>query len=321
MADDRTIHVDSRRYDLLLLVAANSIWGATDVAAKYALVEMSPAAVAWTRFSIALLAFAPVMYKRRSEIPRSLSGLWPFMALGFCGFFGNFVLHYYGLELSTASHATALRISEALAIVLLSYLILGERIGRRAILGLVLGGVGVVMVLDLNFRDLSFFGSGYLLGDLFIMAGIFVEGLYTIIGKRVLVNTRPLTATALACFFGWLMLTVFFGPSVAGEIVATPPGARALIACAYLGLLASALGYWIWYTVLRRRASHRVGITIMVQPMVGIPLAALALGERMGWVFFAGAAMIAIGVYFAFGKDSPESDSGFAGPKRRVSEQ
>ena len=67
--------------DFALLILINAIWGSTDVAAKFAIAELSPASVAWVRFSIALLAFAPVLVARRSEIPRDLKGLLPFQEL------------------------------------------------------------------------------------------------------------------------------------------------------------------------------------------------------------------------------------------------
>ena len=55
--------------------------------------------------------------------------------------------------------------------------------------------------------------------------------------------------------------------------------------------------------------------------MIGIPLAALALGERMGWIFYAGAALIAAGVWLAFGRGYSEPSSMPEGSKRRVSER
>jgi len=304
-ADQRAACNRPRNYDLLVLVLVNAVWGGTDVAAKYALSEMSPPTVAWTRFTIALIAFLPALWLRRREVPRTVRGLLPFAALGLCGFFGNFMLHYYGLSLAPATHATALRVSEALVILVLSAVILRERVRRRAAMGLVAGVIGVMLVLDLHLGELSLFRSGYRLGDLLILSGIAVEGMYTIIGKRVLAGTRPLTATALACAFGWLMLSASYGPAVAADLAAHPPSWRALLACAYLGLLATALGYWAWYRVLRRHDSHRVGITIMVQPLVGIPLAAVVLHEAVGPAFAAGAALIAAGVYLALGKAPP----------------
>ncbi len=294
----------ARRYDLLLLVAANAAWGGTDVAAKYALAELTPPAVAWSRFTIALVCFAPALWLRRREVPRTVMGLLPFAALGACGFFGNFILNYYGLVLAPASHGTALRVSEALVIVALSAVILGERVGRRAGLGLALGVAGVALVLDVHLDELSLFGSGYRLGDLLILSGIVVEGLYTIIGKRVLKGTRPLTATALACAFGWAMLSAAYGRGIAAELTGHLPSWRALASLIYLGVVATAIGYWVWYRVLSRRASHQVGTTIMVQPVVGIPLAALLLHEAIGAAFAAGAILIAAGVYLAVVKVS-----------------
>lgn len=299
--------MDKRSYrsDLFLLVLANVVWGSTDVVAKFAMAEMTPHTVAWVRFTIALLAFSPWLISRRALIPRTISGLLPLLALGACGFFLNYILHYQGLLLAPASHATALRAVEALVILVLSAIILGERVKKRAALGLVAGAAGVLLVLDVDFHNLSLFTFGYRLGDLLIVCGIFVDGLYTILGKRVLENIDPLIATSLACAFGWLMLSFNCAPEIYG-LVKNPPSLSALIACAYLGILATALGYYIWFKVLARRQSHRVGITIMIQPVVGIPLAALVFGEGMKPIFLLGAVLIAIGVYLALGRDSGE---------------
>jgi drug/metabolite transporter (DMT)-like permease len=93
------------------------------------------------------------------------------------------------------------------------------------------------------------------------------------------------------------------------ELAIRPPGWKALLACAYLSVFATALGYSIWYRALARRDSHRVGMTIMVQPVVGVPLAAWVLHETLGPSFLAGAALIAAGVYLAASSGAAASAS------------
>lgn len=285
--------------DVFLLVLANVIWGGTDVAAKFALESLSPAGLLELRLSIALLAFLPVLWFRRREIPRGAFGLWPFLVLGACGFFLDFLLVYHGLKLAPASHATALRITEVLAIVVLSGLILREKVSRRAGLGLCLGMAGVVLVLNIDFRRLGLFATGARLGDLLIIAGITVEALYTVLGKRVLKRQSPLTTIALAVLFAWLLMSVFFGVRVAREFISRPPSSGSLLACVYLGLVALALANYIYYRVLSRRHSHQVAVSIMLQPLVGIPLARLIFHEPLTPKFLTGAALIAAGVYAA----------------------
>jgi drug/metabolite transporter (DMT)-like permease len=287
------------------LVLANAVWGTTDIAAKIALGSMTPAAVAWTRFSFAMLFFGPVLYRRRRELPRGRE-LAPFLLLGACGYFINFILNYQGIKFTIASHATALRISEALAIALLSVVVLREQLSKTAVVGLALGVVGVALVLDVDFRSLGLFRSGYRLGDLLVLLSVMVEAGYTVVGKTVLRRTRPLTATALACAAGWLLLTVYSIGEIRSLFVSPPP-LSALGACAWLGIVATAVCYSIWYTVLQREESHRVGMTIMVQPMVGIPLAAALMGDRLQWSFLIGAGLIALGVYLVL-RTSTESE-------------
>ncbi len=309
MADEKPWSEPVAR-DILLLILANIFWGATDVVAKFALSEMSPVALLWTRVSIALIFLAPALYARKKEIPQSLIGFLPFIALGLAGFALNFTLVYYGLRLAPASHATALRVTESLTIVFLSALLLREKVRGRAVFGLVAGILGVVLVLNIDFKNLSLFTSGSRRGDLLILAGILVEGFYTVIGKSVLKKVSPITATGLALFCGWLILTMVFGVRIAAEFGHQVPSARAFLAAAYLGVIATSIGYWIYYKVLSRRASHRVGISIMIQPLVGIPLAALIFHDPMTPQFLIGAVLIAGGVYLALGKGSEIKNEG-----------
>jgi len=292
--------------DIFLLALINVIWGSTDVVAKFTLMEMSPGALMWFRFSMAFLAFLPVLVVHRKEIPTRLKGLAPFLALGVCGFFLNHALQYEGLKLAPASHATALRGSESLMIVLFSWLILKERISKGAIMGLVAGTLGIFLVLDIDLGNLGLFTQGARLGDVLILSGIILESLYTIIGKVTLGKSSPLLTTALACAFGWLLLTFFFGPSVISEFGVHAPSVKSFIACAYLGLVATVFCYSVYLIVLSRRMSYKVGMSIFIQPLAGIPLAAALLHDRITVRFVAGAAMILLGVYLALGRATNE---------------
>lgn len=305
-ARDGNVSRTSALRDFLLLALANAIWGATDVAAKFAGRELSPEVMAWARFTVAMLFFFPILVMRRSEVPRTVKGWLPFVALGATGFFLDFVLDYHGLKYAPASHATTLRVSEALIIVVLSAVFLRERVGPRAILGFGLGLIGVFLVMDVDWKNLRLFASGYRRGDLLIIAGTAVEALYTVIGKPVLVKTRPLTATALACGCGWLMLTLTSLPGL-GQMVRHPPSFTTWLAVFYLGLIATVFAFVIWFRVLARQDSHRVGMTIMIQPVVGIPLAALVFHDPMRGGFLLGAGLIAAGVYLTLMRRTKKS--------------
>jgi drug/metabolite transporter (DMT)-like permease len=306
VSEGQKIKTHSLGHDIFLLVLANVLWGGTDVCAKFALSEMTPQALILARLSLALLAFIPVLWLKRREFPRTLRGLAPFVALGLCGFVLDFVFVYQGLRLSVASHATAFRISESLAILTLAVIFLGEKPGAGALLGLLTGMAGVVLVLNIDFKNLALFATGTRLGDLLILAGIFVEAFYTVIGKSVLKKTSPLLSTGLALLLGWVIVSALFGFQVGAEFARKPPSLGAALACAYLGFVATAFAFWIFYDVLSRRDSHRVGISIMIQPVVGIPLAALLFHDPMTKGFLFGTALIALGVYIAFRKSGSE---------------
>ena len=288
--------------DILLLVIANACWGSGDVAAKLTFSQMSPEASAWIRYLLASAALMPILWAQRSKIPRTIAGILPFIILGACGFCINLIFNYQGLKLAPASHGTTIRMCESLFILLLSAVLLRERIGKKALFGFAFGIAGLVLVLDIDFNNLSLFKSGYRLGDLLILTGVFVEAFNTALGKRALEKSGPVFTVALSCLLGWLLLSLFYGPAVVMELAQKCPAPGALAACVYLGLCSTALAFSLYYLVLSRRDSYIVGMSLMIQPVIGIPLAAAVFNEPVTAGFLAGTVLILAGVYITFGK-------------------
>ncbi len=289
--------------DLLMLTTANLLWGSTDVVAKFAVRNMTPATATWLRLSFALLVFAPFLFKAKREIPRSFPSLMPFVALGLSGFFLNHLLNYHGIRFAPASHASALRVLETMVIMLLSAGLLREPVGKWSKASLVAGMLGVTMVLNIDFNQIFRAPSGFLLGDLFILGVVILEGAYAVTGKWALKRASPLMTTALACLSGWCMLSVVCGYSIVIDLAQNPPSPGAILACIYLGFFCSGLGFYLYHLVLSRQPSHRVGVSLVIQPLVGVPLAALLFREGMTPGFVAGMFLISMSVYFVLWRE------------------
>jgi drug/metabolite transporter (DMT)-like permease len=64
----------------------------------------------------------------------------------------------------------------------------------------------------------------------------------------------------------------------------------------YLGVICSVAGYALWYFAIQRAPVNLVSLTVFVQPVAGLLLARIWLGETLHWGQFWGSAVIVAGL-------------------------
>ena len=67
----------------------------------------------------------------------------------------------------------------------------------------------------------------------------------------------------------------------------------------YLGLGATALGWWAWYRGVEGAPAAAVAVPFLLQPVIGVGLSALFLGAHLTIAFAAGSALVAAGMLVA----------------------
>jgi drug/metabolite transporter (DMT)-like permease len=72
-----------------------------------------------------------------------------------------------------------------------------------------------------------------------------------------------------------------------------------LLNVVFLGVLASAVGYWLWVMVLDKLGASRSSVFINLIPVVSVVASFIVLGERLAPPQLAGGAATVIGVYLA----------------------
>jgi drug/metabolite transporter (DMT)-like permease len=77
--------------------------------------------------------------------------------------------------------------------------------------------------------------------------------------------------------------------------------ATAWLVMAYLTVICTLIGYSLWYLVIRDTDVSLAAMTILLQPAVGVFIAALTVGESLHWGQLWGAAAIVIGLVIGLG--------------------
>jgi len=100
-------------------------------------------------------------------------------------------------------------------------------------------------------------------------------------------------------FFGGLVVSV---PASATEQQLTPGGTLTLGLVAgvlYFGLYSTALARYLWNRAFATLEAGVVSLTFFAQPVVGVGLGALFLGEQLSLLFLLGGTLIGLGLWLA----------------------
>jgi drug/metabolite transporter (DMT)-like permease len=269
----------TRPYLILSLIAA--LWGSYPVFAKVALAHFPPYVLVVLRTSLASVFLAMLLFRRGFDEFRVLSwgDLRTFALLGFAGIFVSTGGTYLGIAFTTASSAALLQAASPVMVAIGARLYLKERLRRRQWAGVILSALGVVLVVTRgSWRAIVHLEL--LPGDFIILVGQAGWAVYTVYGKRVLAVHSPAVTTTAAYVLGSLMLLPV--PFVTARFFPAPDWASptAWGVVAIQGILGAIAHVW-WYEGVHRVGASRAAIFMNLQPVVGVVLAWILLGETI----------------------------------------
>jgi drug/metabolite transporter (DMT)-like permease len=135
-------------------------------------------------------------------------------------------------------------------------------------------------------------------GDLLLLGAPLSWAAYSILGKRAMDTFSPLVATAYAALSGTLLLI----PAAALEALVGGGGPHRFsilgwVAILQLALLGTVAGFVWWYEGVQALGASRAALFVNLVPVFGTLLAALLLGERLGWPQLWGGLLVIAGVF------------------------
>jgi drug/metabolite transporter (DMT)-like permease len=283
----------------LRLVAVALIWAGTFIAGRALSEAVEPVAAAFLRFVIASAALSAIMLGGRLRAPKpTLRHVLRLLILGFVGIFLYNLFFFEGLRHISASRATLIIALNPAGIALASFLFAGEQLDRLKLLGIGLGIAGVaIIVLGRDPAALSA-GADAWRGDLAIFGCVFSWVTYSAFARPVIKDLGPLPTVFYSVLAGTAVLAVYALATTPLD-VATLARYRPVdwVSLGFLGLLGSAVAYVWYYSGIGEIGAARAGIFISLNPVFGVILAALLLGETITLQMLCGGALAVSGVY------------------------
>jgi drug/metabolite transporter (DMT)-like permease len=281
---------------LLKATFAVVVWGASFVATKVALQEVSPVTVVWLRFAMGVAILGVAAGARRQFALPQGKELGYFALLGFLGITFHQWLQSTGLVTAQATTTAWIVATTPVFMALLGWLLLREKLGWVKVAGISLAAIGVLLVVSKgDFAALSTgrFGTP---GDFLILISAPNWAVFSVLSRRGL-QTHPAARMMLFVMgMGWLFSSVLLiaGPGLTEIEQLSSSGWLGVL---FLGIACSGLAYIFWYDALQSVPASQVGAFLYLEPLVAVVVAAIILGEPLLWASLLGGVIILGGVW------------------------
>lgn len=265
------------REGLLLLAALSLFWGANWPIMKMVLSEVPP-----LYFRSCCLLFGGMgmlVVARASGVPlRVPAGQWPrVLWLAAFNITGWNALVIIGVSLLPSGRAALLGYTMPLWSMLLSVVFLGDRLSARAVLGLLLGLAGIVVLMGGSVEGMMQAPAG---------AACMILGAWSWAIGVVLFKRIPV-AMPTSALTGWMMLA----GSVPLLAMAVPletsrlamPSLGPVLGMLYNIVVAFMFCYWAWNRIVQMVPVAVSSLSSLSTPLIGVLGGVLFLGEPFGW--------------------------------------
>lgn len=254
--------------------------------------SLSPLDLAVLRYGVAGLVLAPVLIRRRREIPWAhptslIAILWgagvPY-----------FLLFAYGLRLANSGQGGVLGPGAVSVLVaLLAWWLLGERPGTARLVGIAVTGVGVAIVVG---HDLAT-GGGRLTGFALILLASLSWAAFTIASRRLALS--PLLVAAISAVPSALLLVPIYFLVVGWQHFGLVPAHELLLQAGYQGLLTAVGAMMAFAFAVERLGAAGASSVTPLSPVLMALFGWLILRDTVDLATGVGLGAVALGVVIA----------------------
>jgi drug/metabolite transporter (DMT)-like permease len=272
------------RRGLVLFAAMSVIWGIPYLFIRIAVDEISPAVLVFGRTAIATALLLPFALLRLDLRPILARWRWV-VAFAVIEIAIPWVLLATAEQRLSSSLTGLLIAGTPLAGVVIAYLTGGDRLGRTALFGLLLGLVGVIAIVGADFRvD----GAGSLLA---LLGVVICYALGPAILARQLGGLPSVGIMALSL----AGTAVLYAPVAAAQWPATTPSRDVLISVLVLGTVCTAAAFLVFAALIDEIGPVRATVITYVNPAVAAVLGVVVLGEVFTLAMAVGFALVIAG--------------------------
>jgi len=277
------------------------LWGIPYFFIKLALVELSPACVAWSRITLGALVLVPIAWRRGVLLP-TLRHKGAIVAFAVTELVVPFSLISLGESWISSSLAGVLIAAVPLTVVIIAPLFgVREHMSARRLFGLVVGLAGVVVLLGVD----TISSAQQWAGVACMVGAIVGYAVGPLVVQRYLSGVDELGSLAASL----LVASIILAPVALWTAPHTIPSPLVLTSVAILGLFCTALALLLYFYLIHAAGAARASVVAYISPAIAAVLGIFVLQEQFGIGIAAGLAIILAGSWLGTGgvKQSPDS--------------
>lgn len=267
---------------------AGCFWGTGFYFGKIVLAHMGVGHMVFYRFVFACIGLLPFALRHR---PRFTASEWRLLLVAsFLGIPVQYLVQFYGLSLTTVSHASLMVGSMPVLLGAAATLFAGERLDRVGWAALIASSIGVALIVLGGHRSTTTSGPS-LIGDLLVLAALLVSLFWILMNKRLMQAHSPAVVTVYGVYIGSVMIAAWV------LLQSGAPPVRGLplsvwLASAASGLFCTAGSTLLWNWGLHHVPASRAAVFLNIEPMLGSFLGVELLGDRLGPFAWIGGGLI-----------------------------
>ena len=274
--------------DWFLLTSLAAIWGSAFMFIKISAVDFGPILLVTLRLLIAGLVFMPLLLRKKYRLlfKSHLPGII------IIAIFSNalpFTLFAFASLGATSNMLGILNGTTAFLTTLIAYFWLNESISSKQIIGLCLGFLGVIILVNpANGSSTVIASMCALLGSLcYAFNGNYLEKFHSNSNKKVLIGWSML--------FGGLFMTPFAFFNLPDAI----PNLNSFLALLWLAVVSTGIGYLGYIRLINRIGAVKTSTLTYLLPVFSIIWGAIFLQEKITLIILGGFLFVMMGMYFA----------------------
>ena len=263
------------------------------MATKILVAEIGPIEIFALRLAIGVPFLGGVLLLRRVPLTFARADV---AALLFGGaiFTVHFLIQVAGLVTTTATNTAWIITVSPLALAVLSFVFLRERIGWSGAAGIAVATTGILILVSRGrLTDLQWLQST---GDWLVLISAHTWAIYTVVTRDLLRRRHPLAVAFGVLFVAAAFMAILF--TIFGDVSRIRSlSPRGIVALLYLAIPGLALGQWFWQEGVAKLGATRAGLYLYLEPLATLMLAVPLLNEPFGPSVALGGGLVLAGVY------------------------
>lgn len=268
-------------------------WGASFIATKFLLDELTPETIISMRLilAIAFLFVIALIQKRNFKI--DFNNHKYILLLAVIAVF-HLWIQVTGMKYTTASNTGWIIGTAPIFMALLALIFFNEKLNSIKVIGIIIATFGLLLLVgNGNPANIDLIKNK---GDLLILSSAFTWGIYSMVNKKISLTYSPV----MTIFYLFVMMAFIIIPfSVSDASIGSIKNLSGVgwIALLFLGLLCSGVAYVIWAYALREMESAKVGAYLYFEPFVTVITAWIFLDENITLFMVLSGLIITAGVF------------------------